>query len=432
MDPTGAIYAAAGVAMLLAALLPRLLRSAPISLPIVFLATGVLLFSWLEWLPNPDPLANGAVVEHVTEACVIISLMGAGLALDRPIGWRRWMSTWRLLGITMPLTMLGVGFLGGWLLGLTAGGAVLLAAVLAPTDPVLANEVQVGEPTDTDETDDTEDETRFALTSEAGLNDSLAFPFTYAAIAVTTVGVAPSGWIGGWLAVDVLWRLAAGILAGLAIGWGLRQLFFCAPSKRFRLAEYGEGFVALASTFAAYGVAELVEGYGFLAVFVCACTIRAGESAHSYHKVLHSYIEQLERLFTIVILILLGGSIAGGLLAGITWPQVVVALLVILVVRPLAGWIGLLGGRTGPHERGVIAFFGVRGVGSLYYLAYALGQTSFPEARVLWQVVGLVIALSVLIHGVTAGPAMRMLDRRRRAAADDTYGDVGEAPRTAV
>ncbi len=429
MDPTGAIYAAAGVAMFLAALLPRLLQRAPVSLPMIFLATGIILFSWLDWLPNPDPMANGAVVEHVTEACVIISLMGAGLALDRRVGWRRWMSTWRLLAITMPLTMLGVGFLGGWLLGLSAGGAVLLAAVLAPTDPVLASEVQVGEPTDVEEA---EDETRFSLTSEAGLNDSLAFPFTYAAIAIVTVGVAPSGWIGGWLAIDVLWRLAAGVLVGLGVGWGLRRLFFRAPSKHFRLAEHGEGFVALASTFAAYGAAELIEGYGFLAVFVCACTIRAGESTNGYHKVLHSYIEQLERLFTIVILIFLGGAIAGGLFADITWTQVVVALLAILVIRPLAGWIGLAGGRTGRHERAVIAFFGVRGIGSIYYLAYALGHADFAEGRMLWSVVGLVIALSVLIHGVTTGPVMHSLDARRQAAAREKHGDASKASSTAV
>jgi len=428
MDPTGAIYAAAGVAMFLAALLPRLIQRAPISLPMIFLATGIILFSWLDWLPSPDPMANGSVVEHVTEACVIISLMGAGLALDRPVGWRRWISTWRLLGITMPLTMLGVGFLGGWLLGLSAGGAVLLAAVLAPTDPVLASEVQVGEP---DAVEKTEDETRFALTSEAGLNDSLAFPFTYAAIAIATVGLAPSGWLGGWLAVDVLWRLGAGILVGLGIGWALRRLFFCAPNKRFQLAERGEGFVALASTFAAYGVAELIEGYGFLAVFVCACTIRAGESANGYHKVLHSYVEQLERLFTIVILIFLGGSIARGLLADVTWTYVAVALTVLLVIRPIAGWIGLLGGRTGPHERAVIAFFGVRGIGSIYYLAYALGHANFPEGRMLWSIVGLVIALSVVIHGVAAGPVMHKLDARRQAVAQE-QGDVGKASVTAV
>lgn len=429
MDPTGALYAAAGVAMLLAALLPRLIQRAPVSLPMIFLSTGIILFSWLEWLPNPDPLSNGTIIEHVTEACVIISLMGAGLALDRPIGWRRWISTWRLLAITMPLTMLGVGFLGGWMLGLSAGGAVLLAAVLAPTDPVLATEVQVGEP---DEVENTEDEVRFALTSEAGLNDSLAFPFTYAAIAIATVGLAPSGWLGGWLAVDVAWRLTAGVLVGLGVGWALRRLFFNTKLPQAKLAEHGEGFVALASTFAAYGAAEMIEGYGFLAVFVCACTLRASESAHGYHKVLHSYIEQLERLFTIAILVFLGGAIAGGLFQDITWQQVVLALIIILVIRPLAGWIGLTRGQTGKHERAVIAFFGVRGIGSLYYLAYALGHANFPEGRTLWSVVGLVIALSVVIHGVTAGPMMHQLDKRRRQVAEKLHGDPGKASSTAI
>ena len=106
IDTTGAVYAAAGIAALAAALLPRYLSRAPISMPMVFVAAGVLGFTIFDDLPSPDPLAYGSVTVHLTELCVIISLMGAGLALDRPVGWRRWSSTWRLLGITMPLSIL--------------------------------------------------------------------------------------------------------------------------------------------------------------------------------------------------------------------------------------------------------------------------------------------------------------------------------------
>ena len=428
MDPTGLLYAAAGVAALLAALLPRLLARAPVSMPMVFLGAGVAAFATIDTLPDPDPLVHGTVAEHLTEACVIVSLMGAGLALNRPPGWRSWRSTWRLLGITMPLTMLAVGFLGGWVLGLTAGGAVLLAAALAPTDPVLASEVQVGEPSDDPAQ---EDETRFALTSEAGLNDGLAFPFTYAAIAIVTVGTAPAAWVGEWLLVDVVWRLGVGVGIGMLLGRLLRKLFFSAPSERFRLAEHGEGFVALASTFVAYGLTELAEGYGFVAVFVCACVIRAGERSHGYHRVLHSYVEQLERLLTVILLVLLGGAVARGLFADVTWAQVLLALAIVLVVRPVAGWVGLAGGVTGPRERAVIAFFGIRGIGSLYYVSYGLGHAEFDEARTLWSVVGLVIVCSVVVHGVAAAPLMNRLDRKRLAVAR-LGGDATQAPSTAV
>lgn len=428
MDTTGLIYAAAGLAALLAALLPVALRRAPVSMPMAFLGAGVLAFATIPELPDPDPLAHGEVATHLTEAVVIISLMGAGLALNRPIGWRRWITTWRLLGITMPLTMLAVGLLGGWLLGLGAAGAVLLAAALAPTDPVLASEVQVGEPSD-DPSD--EDEARFALTSEAGLNDGLAFPFTYAAIAIATAGVAPSGWLGEWLLLDVVWRLAAGVLVGVGVGWLLRTLFFRAPSERFRLAEHGEGFVALAATFAAYGAAELVEGYGFIAVFVCAVTIRSAERDHGYHKILHEYVEQIERLLTIVVLILLGGAVARGLLAEVGWQHVALALAAVLLVRPLTGWVGLAGGKTGPRERGAIAYFGIRGIGSLYYVSYALGKAEFDRAETLWATVGLVVVTSVVVHGVTATPFMAELDRRRERAAA-VAGSPEAAPATPV
>jgi NhaP-type Na+/H+ or K+/H+ antiporter len=156
----------------------------------------------------------------------------------------------------MPLSILGCALLGWWLLGLGIGAALLLGAVLAPTDPVLAGEVQVGEPDDPDEP---EDEARFSLTSEAGLNDALAFPFVYAAIAISMVGADPSGWLADWLLVDVAWRLTVGTLVGLAAGWLLSRLFFRSRLERARLADQAEGFVALAATLLAYGFAELCQ-----------------------------------------------------------------------------------------------------------------------------------------------------------------------------
>jgi sodium/hydrogen antiporter len=429
MDPTGLAYAAAGAATLLAALLPRLLRRAPLSMPMVFVGLGALAFGLVEGLPTPDPVQHETVAVHLTELVVIVSLMGAGLALDRPVGRRRWASTWRLLAVTMPLSIIAVGLLGSWLLGLGAAAAILLAAALAPTDPVLADEVQVAEPSDDE---DSEDETRFALTSEAGLNDGLAFPFTYAAIAVAAAGAAPAGWLGEWLAVDVLWRVTAGVALGFAVGRLLRLLFFSRPAKRIRLAERGEGFVALTGILLAYGAAELVEGYGFIAVFVCACTVRAAERTHGRHRVLHAHVEQLERFLTVVVLLLVGGAVARGALAGVGPAEVTLVLLFLLVVRPLAAGAGLWRGRTGRRERAVIAFFGIRGIGSLYYMAYGLSQAEIPGADRLWSVTILAVVGSVVLHGLTAAPLMGWLDRRREATARAVHGDEEKAPVTAV
>ena len=426
------LFLSAGFAVLAAAVLPKLLRNMPLSMPMVFLGSGMLAFTLLPDLPSPDPVQYADFTTHLTEVCVIISLMGAGLALDRPFRWRGWTTTWRLLGIVMPLCILVMTLLGLWVLGLGLAAAILVAAAIAPTDPVLASEVQVGKPADTEDDPD-EDEVRFALTSEAGLNDGLAFPFVYLAILISLVGASPEAWLGEWLGLDVLWRTLAGVLIGFGTGKLLSLIFFAAKGKSFRLSEHSEGFVALAATFLAYGAAEMVEGYGFVAVFLCALTIRSAEHNHSYHQVLHSYVEQLERLMTVVILVLLGGAIARGLLEGIGWLELLVAFAFLLLVRPLAGWLGLMGGKTGPRERLAISYFGIRGIGSLYYVAYALSHGNFDaEARDLWALIGLVVALSIVVHGATTAPIMNRLDRLRAAEARKQHGDEGRAPTTAV
>lgn len=404
-------YAVAGVGALLAALLPRLLEGRALSMPIAFLGLGMLVFALPTDLPVPDPIRYPWIAEHLTEFGVIVALMGAGLKLDRPVGWRRWASTWRLLAITMPLTIAAVALLGWWAAGLAPAAAVLLASALAPTDPVLASDVQVGEPTDDE---DSEDEVRFALTSEAGLNDGLAFPFTYLAIAMATAGTASVGSVlGRWVGVDVLYKLAAGLVGGLAIGWLLGRLFFRARSETLRLANHAEGFTVLAATFLAYGVTEVAGGYGFVAVFVCACVLRASERSHGHHQVMHDFAEQVERLLTVGLLLLLGGAIVNGLLAPLTWGGVIVALALLLVVRPAAGWLALRGAPGTRAEHGVIAFFGIRGIGSLYYLSYALASAEFPQPERMWAIAGLVILVSVVMHGVTATPVMQRLDSAR-------------------
>ncbi|WP_309104434.1 cation:proton antiporter [Microbacterium sp.] len=430
LDSVGLLYFAASIATLVAALLPRLLRRAPISMPILFVAAGVGAFALFPDLPDPDPIQHPEFALHLTELCVIVSLMGAGLAINRRFQWRTWSTTWRLLAITMPLSILAVALLGWWALGLGIASAALLAAALSPTDPVLASEVQVSEPLTEDESGD-DDEARFAVTSEAGLNDGLAFPFTYAAIAISTVGLAPSGWLGQWLLIDVLWRLAVGVVVGLGTGWLLRRVFFSAISQRLGITDRADGFIALGATFLAYGAAEVAEGYGFIAVFVCACTIRAGEQAHGLHSVLHTFVEQIERLLTVVVLVLLGGAVARGLLESLTPADYLFAAVLLLVIRPVTGWLALTPGKTGPRERAVISFFGVRGVGSLFYIAYALQHGDFPGADRLWAVVSLVILGSVLIHGVAATPSMVALDRARRRRATDR-GDGGAEVDTPV
>jgi NhaP-type Na+/H+ or K+/H+ antiporter len=404
MDTADLAFAVTGVGALLAGLLPRLLEGRALSMPVAFLGLGMLVFALPLDLPAPDPIAHPEVAEHLTEVGVIIALMGAGLKLDRPIGLRRWASTWRLLAFAMPVTIAATALLGRWWAGLAPAAAVLLGSALAPTDPVLASDVQVGEPT---EDEDSEDEVRFALTSEAGLNDALAFPFVYLAITL-----AAGGSLAGWLAVDVGYKIASGLVLGLGCGWLLGLLFFRAANENIRLAKHSEGFVALAATFFAYGVTELAHGYGFLAVFVCAVSIRAAERTHSYHQVLHDFAEQIERLLTVLLLLLIGGAVVHGLLAPLTLRAAAVGLALLFLVRPLAAWLSLRGAPGTKREHAVIAFFGIRGIGSFYYLAYATAEATIPDQELVWATTALVVVISVVVHGIAATPVMRRLDQR--------------------
>jgi NhaP-type Na+/H+ or K+/H+ antiporter len=326
----------------------------------------------------------------------------------------------------MPLTAGGVALLAWGPLGVALPAAVLLGASLAPTDPVLASDVQVGGPTlegDVDEIDE-KDEVRFALTSEAGLNDGLAFPFVYLAIFLASAGPVLE-WLPRWVAWEAVGKVAVGVLAGVLVGWGMARLAFRAPARSLRLAEVGEPLLALAALLVAYGAAELIGGYGFLAVFACALTVRSRERDHDYHQHMHDIIHRLETLLTLVVLLGLGFAITNGLLAHLDWRGVLVGVLLVLVIRPLAGYLSFLGhgARSGSRtedvpgldaqERLAVAFFGVRGVGSIYYVAYAAGHATFPQERWLWSTVGFAVALSVGVHGVLATPVMRRLDLRR-------------------
>ena len=414
------VYLVAGGSLLLAVVLPDLLHRWAVSAPMVLVGVGMLL--GLTPLPDGlplDPQGNRAAIEHVTELVVIVALMGVGLALDRPLrlrdpsSWRRWGVTWRLLAIGMPLSIAAVALLG-WVAGLAPAAALLLGAALAPTDPVLASDVQVAGPQTGDHEVDEDDEVRFSLTSEAGFNDGLAFPFVYAAILLATEG-SVRHWGLEWVGWYLVGKVVIGLAAGLLVGRLLAAVAFRSRSRALRVAERGEPLLALAALVTSYGVAEVGGGYGFLGVFVCAMTFRSAERAHDYHAAMHEVVERLERLLTLFVLLVLGIALTRGLLGALEWWGGVVGLGLILVVRPLAGWLSLTLRRPGTDpclergERWAVAFFGVRGVGSIYYLAYAGKQDPLLAADALWSTVAFTIVASVLVHGVLAGPVMARL-----------------------
>jgi sodium/hydrogen antiporter len=464
---TDLIYLIAGVAMLLALVLPAVLDRYAVSAAMVLLVLGMA----IGLLPLPegmrlDPVAIRPQVERITEFTVLVALMGVGLAIDRSFDWRTrtawasWSPTWRLLAVAMPLTIASVALLG-WALGVAPAAALLLGAALSPTDPVLASDVQVEGPKvegagdagpagvaagvaaghredeqdDEDDRDDDEegaalgepvdekDDVRFALTSEAGLNDGLALPFVTAAVLLASAGNV-SEWGLRWVAWDLVAKVVVGVVVGVAVGWALARIAFRSPRRSLRLAEQGEALLAIAALVLTYGVSQLCGGYGFVSVFVCALTLRAAERNHHYHRSMHEVVQRLERLLTLLILLVLGMAVTKGVLGELDWRGVVIGLGLVFVVRPLAGWLSLrsrprragLPGGLGRREMLATAFFGVRGVGSLYYLALAAGEHTFSDERWLWSTVAFTILLSVTVHGTLATPVMRSLERRRERA----------------
>ncbi|WIV54684.1 cation:proton antiporter domain-containing protein [Amycolatopsis nalaikhensis] len=411
MSSLTVLFGVAGLLALAAAIVPKLVADRPFSVPLVMLGAGIGL--GLLPLPAPygdgwsDPAAHLHGVESFTQLGILVALAGAGLSVDRPFGLRRWGSTWRLLALTMPLSILLVAVLGHWWLALTPGVALLLAAALAPTDPVLAGDIGVPHP-DVEPELARDNEIRFTLTTEAGLNDGLTMPFVLLGLALA--GSEPKLDVS-WVLVDLLLPIATGVAIGVAAGWLLGWAIFRTPSDRLRLAEYADGLVLLALAFLPYALAELAHGNGFVAVFVAAVAVRTQERSHEYHGVLHAFGRQLERLFVPLALLGLGLAVGDGLLRGLRVIEVLIAVVAVLVVRPVVGWVSLLGSSAGRPASLAIAFFGVRGIGTLFYLAYALNRIPVPQQDVLWRVGAVAVAVSVLVHGVLAEPAIQRIER---------------------
>jgi sodium/hydrogen antiporter len=408
MDPYVVVITFIGLAALGMAWLPQGLKNVALSYPILYLLLGMLLYSLPINLPSPDPLQHKGLVLHITEIAVIITLMGTGIKIDRAFGWKNWKVPILLATVTMVICITSLAFLGWWLLGLTPAAAVLLGAVLAPTDPVLASDVQVGPPRE-----GSEDHVRFSLTAEAGLNDGMAFPFTWLAIALALQGSNDFSWFGEWVWQDVLYRITAGVLVGYLMGKLIAYLVFQLP-KKTSFPEAKDGFVALSTTLLVYGITEMIHGYGFMAVFFAGLTIGSQERGHHFHRELHDFTDQIERILLVLLLIPLGGSLVQGVLLDyLTWKSILVSFLFLFIIRPLAALPAFIGTHMLLKEKLAIGFFGIRGIGSFFYLAFALYQTNLANAQELWAIVGFIVLTSIVMHGITATPVMKRLDMTR-------------------
>lgn len=416
-----------GAVFVLMALAGSTLRRLPLSSSLLYLLIGVGIGPVGLGLLRLDPLADAALLEHLTEVAVIISLFTSGLKLRARLRDPIWRIPLRLAFGAMVLTVALIAFVGVSWLGLSLGAALLLGAILAPTDPVLASDVQVERPSD-------QDRLRFGLTGEAGLNDGTAFPFVMLGLGL--LGHHELGAFGWrWLAVDVVWAT----LAGLGIGWGLGQLVgrLVVYLRRTHREAIGlDDFLALGLIGLSYGAAHLLHAYGFLAVFAAGLALRHieleasptpeaaevdapadaatdAEQAPAYMtQAVLGFNEQLERIGEVAMVLLLGSMLVPLALAAPPAVGWFVPLL-LLVIRPVAVAIGLLGSQTGPVQRTLTGWFGIRGIGSLYYLMYALTHGVEGELGVtLAAITAVTVAVSIVVHGISVTPLMGLYRRK--------------------
>jgi sodium/hydrogen antiporter len=375
----------------------------PLSYALIYLLVGIFLGQYGIGLIKLRPDAE--FLQRLTEFVVIVSVFSCGLKMNRPLRLKAWHSPIRLLGLLMPISIFIVTLIAHWLLGMGWGAAVLLGAILAPTDPVLASEVQLAHVDD-------RDELRFALTSEGGLNDALAFPFVYFGIYALKDNNWQN-WLKDWVAVDIIWAIAAGIVMGVVVAksivWIEQRVL-----KRQSAEELLEDFIAFSTILLAYSLTELVNGYGFVAVFVAGWVVQDSyKRDREKHISQLEFIEQIEKLLEIGTILILGSLLLFEPMVKYAGQALLIAGLLFFVVRPIGVWLSMLGSRVPSSTLWLMSWFGIRGVGSLYYLTYAMGKGLKGETseQIAWITLTTVV-VSVIVHGISATPLMKWYERQ--------------------
>lgn len=428
-------FLAVGLILLLLALTSSVLRRLPLSNSVVCLLFGVLIGPLGFGLLEIELIRDAALIERLSEVAVIVSLFAAGLQLRLPFHHSEWGLAVTLATLGMTLT---VGLITGLglLLGLPLGAAVILGAVLAPTDPVLASDVQVKHSTD-------DDPLRFVLTGEAGFNDGAAFPFVMLGLGL--LGLHELGaWGWRWWTVDVVWAIVAGLAIGaiLGIALGKAVLYLRRRNEAIGFDNFlGVGLIALS-----YGVAIGAHAYGFLAVFAAGLALRhlertaetsppddslrtaAGpepaedlatgeETAPAYlAEALVNFNSHLEHFAEVALVVLIGALLRPEMA---DWQLILMVAAVIFLIRPLAATLALLGFRLQPIQRGYIAWFGIRGIGSIYYLTYAIEHGfKSTSAETVVNFAFATVATSIFIHGMTVTPLMQFYRQGSNCQSD--------------
>ncbi|MEO7599380.1 MAG: cation:proton antiporter [Opitutus sp.] len=429
----GAWMLVVGALLLIMALIQPTLNRLPVTGTIVYLLIGIALGPVGFKVINIDPIVHAPWLLHASEVAVLVSLFTVGMKLRLHPGARRLRPALVLASLSMAITVLLVAAASMVLLGASLGEAILLGGILAPTDPVLASDVQIQNSRD-------QDKVRLTLSAEAGLNDGTAFPFVLLGLGL--LGHHELGtWGWRWWTVDVLWAVSAGLLVGGLLGFGLGRLMLRLQARRAKAVAFGE-YLVLGLIGVSYGAAVMVNAYGFLAVFAAGLALRAverqasptdeeldetmaaasagqgGDALAANPKTAPAYFagvllatnEQLEHLLEVGLVLVVGATVIS---AGFSFVAVCFAPLLFFVIRPVAALPLLAVGRFSRPEFGAIAWFGIRGIGSVYYLMFAITH-GLPgnTAQHLSSITLTIVMLSVLVHGFSVTP---LLDRYHRA-----------------
>jgi sodium/hydrogen antiporter len=382
----------------------------PLSYALIYLIVGIFLGQYGVGLIKLRPDAE--FLQRLTEFVVIVSVFSCGLKMNRPLTLKAWRSPIRLLGLLMPIAILLMTLIDRWFLGMGWGAAILLGAILAPTDPVLASEVQLAHVDD-------RDELRFALTSEGGLNDALAFPFVYFGI-YALKDSNWQNWLKDWVAVDIIWAIAAGLVMGGVVAksiiWLDRRLQSQQPAT-----EILQDFLTISTILLTYSLTELINGYGFVAVFVAGLvlhnsyqreSLRENNPSRERYLSQLGFIEQIEKLLEIVTILIVGSLLLVEPMVKYAGQSLLITGLLFLVVRPLGVGLSMLGSRLPSSTLWLMSWFGIRGIGSLYYLTYAMGEGLKGETaeQIAWITLTTIV-FSVIVHGISATPLMKWYER---------------------
>jgi len=415
-----------GALLILAGLVGSVTDRLPLTPGLIYLLLGVALGPAGAGVLEIDPLRDVGVLERVFEVAVLISLFTLGLKLRLPFSDPLWRIPVRLAVLSMLVTIAAIAAGGVYLLGLPLGAAVLLGAMLAPTDPVLASDVQIKHLQE-------RDRVRFGLTAEGAMNDGTAFPFVFLGLGL--LGLREMGpFFLRWASVDLLWGVAGGLGIGWLCGIAVARLVVYLRQRTNEPIGLVE-FLLLGLVAMSYGLALLAQALGFLAVLAAGLAVRRielmethraeraspqatayvtsqTEPARTMARSLLGLNEQLERVAELVAVVLLGALLSSG---HFSLDGLGLALLVLLIVRPLSVLLGLLGGYSSGRQLALMSWFGIRGVGSLYYLTFAIASgLATPLAQRLLPLVLTVVAVSIVVHGISATPLMDLYGRRRR------------------